>query len=78
MFLGRFWRHLDGIFSRVTLRTVALYPIIARLGKFCSFYESDFSRNIHANRGIMGVLKSIMTQFVSSSQTVGLWILVMS
>ena len=78
MFLGRFWRHLDGIFSRVTLRTVALYPIITRFRKFCSFYESDFSRNIHANRGIMGVLKSIMTQFVSSSQTVGLWILVMS
>ena len=30
MFLGRFWRHLDGIFSRVTLRTVALYPKIPK------------------------------------------------
>ena len=25
-FLGQFWRHSDGIFSRVTRRTVALYP----------------------------------------------------
>ena len=29
-FLGQFWRHKDGIFSRVTLRTVAFYHIMLR------------------------------------------------
>ena len=27
-FLGQFWRHSDGIFSRITRRTVAFCPIV--------------------------------------------------
>ena len=29
-FLGQFWRYSDGIFSKVTRRTVAFNPIIPR------------------------------------------------
>ena len=30
-FLGQFWRHSDGIFSRITRRTVAFCPMIVQL-----------------------------------------------
>ena len=64
-FRGQFWRHEDGIFSRVT-RRMWHYNIITRFCKFCSFLIGIQLNVLKiASRGIMTVLKSIIIRFTN-------------